>query len=145
MVAEMRLVEPASVVAHEVPHPRALGPRRESQERKRAVEDGCPLTIGGASGQLERHDRESRDVVDAVARFPARDRTRGVLDNPDVIDQCPQMVRSDRRQLELDYRDRLPARPSDSRLLQHDRSLGGDRRPGELGTDPPRLRAGRCQ
>jgi len=141
----MRLVEPASVVAHEVPHPRALGARRELQERERAVEYGCPLTVGGASCQLERDDRESRDVVDAVTRFPARDHTRRVLDDPDVINQGPQVIRSDRRELELDDRDRLPARSSESRLLQHDCGLDGDRRPGEPGTDPARLRAGRCQ
>ena len=137
MVADMRLVEPASVVAHEVPHPSALRPSRELQERERAVEDRCPLTIGRAAAQLERDDREPRDVVDAVARFPARDHTGGVLDDPDVVDQRPEVVRSDRRELELDDRDRLPARSSDSRLLQHDRSLGGDRWPGELGPDPP--------
>ena len=141
MVADMRLVQPASVVAHEVPHPGALGTGRELQEGERAMEDRCPLAIGGAPGELERDDCEPGDVVDAVARLPARDHAGGVLDDPDVVDQRPQVVRSDRRELELDDRDRLSPRSGHSRLSQHDRRLGSDRRPGELGPDPPRLRA----
>jgi hypothetical protein len=105
------------------------------------MEHRRPLTIRRAPGELERDDREPSDVVDAVARLPARDHAGGVLDDPDVVDQSPQVVRSDRRELQLDYRYRLAPRSGHSRLLQHDRRLGGDRRPCELGPDPPRLRA----
>jgi hypothetical protein len=137
----MRLVQPASVVAHEVPHPGALGPGSELQEGERAVEHRRPLTVVRAPGQLERDGREPGDVVDAVPRFPAGNHAVGVLDDPDVVDQSPQVIRSDRRELELDDRYRLSPRPGQGGLLQHDRRLGGDRRPGEIGPDPPRFRA----
>ena len=142
MVADMRLVQPASVVAHEVPHPGALGPGRELQEGERAMEDGCPLTIGRAAGELERDDREPRDVVDAVARLPARDHAGGVLNDPDVVDQRPQMVRSDRRELELDDRDRLSPRlgqqrPPAARPPSRRRSTARRARPRSAA--PPRV------
>ena len=109
------------------------------------MEDRCPLAIGGAAGELEGDDCEPGDVVDAIARLPARDHAGGVLNDPDVVDQCPKMVRPDRRELELHDRDRLSPRLGRSGLPKHDRRLRGDRRPGELGSDPPRLRAGCSQ
>ena len=121
--------------------PVPFGPGGELQEGERAVEHRRPLAIGRAAGELERDDREPGDVVDAVSRLPARDHTGGVLDDPDVVDQRPEMIRSHRRELELDDRDRLSPRSGRSGLLQHDCRLGGDRRPGEVGSDPPRLRA----
>ena len=105
------------------------------------MEHGCPLTVGRTAGELERDDRKTSDVVDAIPRFPARDHTGCVLDDPDVVDQCPQMIRSDRRKLELDDGYRLSPRPGCRRLLQHDCRFGSDRWPGEIGPDPPRLRA----
>ncbi len=105
------------------------------------MEHRRPLTVGRAPGQLERDDREPGDVVDAVPRFPAGNHAVGVLDDPHVVDQSPQMIRSDRRELELDDRDRLLPRPRQGGLLQHDGRLGCDRRPGEIGSYPPCLRA----
>ena len=95
----------------------------------------------GAPGELERDNGEPGDVVDAIPRFPAWNHAGGVLDDPDVVDQRPQVIRSHRREFELDDRDRLSA-VGQSGLLQHDCRLGSDRWPGELGPDPPRLRAG---
>ena len=66
MVAGVRLVEPAAVVAHEVAHA-ALGVGGVLEERERAVEDRRPDLLVAAAGELERDDRQTRDVVDAVA------------------------------------------------------------------------------
>ena len=98
------------------------------------------MTVLRASGELERDRGQPRDVVDAVPGLPVGDHARGVLDDPDVVDQRPEMIRSDRRELELDDRDRTAPRSRDCGLPQHDGGLGGDRRPRKLGSDPPRLR-----
>ena len=51
MVADVRLVEPATVVAHEVVHS-ALGLGRV-QERERPVEGRCPRLLVTAARELE--------------------------------------------------------------------------------------------
>src|SRR5579884_3451635 len=64
MIAEVRLVEPAAVVTHEVPH--AAVAARRVQEGKRAVEVRRPELLVAAACKCERDDCESGDVVDAV-------------------------------------------------------------------------------
>ena len=65
VVADVGLVEPAAVVAHEVAHPAvAVG---GVQEGERAVEDRRPELLVVATRELERDDGEPCDIVDAVA------------------------------------------------------------------------------
>ena len=66
VVADVRLVEPAAVVGHEVAHAWPLV-GRVVQERERAVDDRRPELLVGSAPELECHDGEPRDVVDAVA------------------------------------------------------------------------------
>ena len=123
--------------------PVPFGPGGELQEGERAVEHWRPLPVVRAPAELERDDRESGDVVDAVPRLPARDHADGVLDDPDVVDERPEVIRPDGRELQLDDRDRHRRGAGGSCLLEDDRRLGGDRRPGEIGSEALRLRARR--
>ena len=92
VVADVRVVEPAAVVAHEVPHAGAAGVARVAEERQRAVEDGRPRPLGGAPIELERDDGEAGDVVDAVPGHAVRDRAVRVLDDPAVVDEREQVI-----------------------------------------------------
>ena len=141
VVADVRLVEPAAVVAHEVAHPAlALG---GVQERERAVEDRRPGLLVAAARERERDDREPRDVVDAVAGVAVRDDPVRVLHDADVVDEREQVVGAQARELQVGDADRPAPRRELVRLAQHRGRRLGDRRPGERRADPPRLGARR--
>ena len=93
MVAVVRLVEPAPVVAHEVPQA-TVGVGCVLEERERAVDDRRPDLLVAATCELERDDGEAGDVVDAVAALAIRDHAVRVLDDPDVVDEREQVVGS---------------------------------------------------
>ena len=145
MVAVVRLVEPAPVVAHEVSQA-AVTIRRVLKERDRAVDDRRPHLLVFPAGELERDDGEAGHVVDAVAALAVRDDAVGVLDDPDVVDEREQMIGTQAHVLEVDPDHRpAPARCERDRLAEDGRSRRGDGRPGELLTDSSRLGAGRSE
>ena len=138
VVPDVRRVEPAPVVAHEVSHP-GLRVGRVLEEGERAVDDRRPDLLVAAAGELERDDREPRDVVDAVAALAVRDHAVGVLDDPDVVDEGEQMVGPDAHELWVQAGDRPAATWSQADGLLQDRGRRlGDRRPLN---SPPILRA----
>ena len=94
MVAEVRLVQPAAIVGHEVPHP-SVGVRRVLQERKRAVHRRCPDLLVRATGEFERDDRQTRDVIDAIAAFAVWDDAVCVLQDADVVNECEEVIGAD--------------------------------------------------
>src|SRR6185437_2840822 len=63
VIADVRLVEPAAVIAHEVSHPAVPG--RRVHEGECTVEMRGPDLLVAAAGQRERDDREPSDIVDA--------------------------------------------------------------------------------
>src|SRR5581483_9632790 len=65
VVADVRLVQPAAVIAHEVAHPTVVGGC--VKEGERAVEMRRPDLLVPATGEPERDDGEPGAVVDAVA------------------------------------------------------------------------------
>ena len=141
VVADVRLVEPAAVVAHEVAHPAvALG---RVQERERAVEGRRPGLLVAAACERERDDGQPGDVVDAVAAVAVRDDPVRVLHDADVVDEREQMVGAQARELEVGDAGGSAPRRERVRLAQHGRRRLGDRRPRERRADPPRLRARR--
>ena len=85
MVADVRLVEPAAVVAHEVAHPAI--PRGCMQEGERAVEARSPEVLVAALRERERNDREAGHVVDAVAAVAVGNDPVGVLHDADIVDE----------------------------------------------------------
>ena len=143
VIPDVRLVEPAPVVPHEVPHPR---PRvgRVLEERERAVEDRRPDLLVAAAGELERDDCEARDVVDAVAGLAVRDHAVRVLDDPDVVDEREQVVGAHAHELRVEAGERpAAARRQLDGLAQHRRRGLGDRRPGQLARRSAAPRPGR--
>jgi len=88
VVAEMRLVEPTAVVAHEVAHSTPVAVRGRTEEGKRPVQDRVPGLLPFATRKLERHNDETCDVVDAVAGFAVWDHAVGVLHDAGVIGKC---------------------------------------------------------
>ncbi len=133
VVADVRLVEPAPVVAHEVAHAVVTGGC--VQERERAVEDRCPDLLVAAVRKCERHDGQTGDVVDAVAAVAVRNDPVRVLHDADVVDEGQQVVGAQARQVQIGSAERAAARRERVCLLQHGRRLLRDRRPGERGTD----------
>ena len=87
MVADVRVVQPAPFVVHEVVHAECLGSQACS---RKASEDASTRRVAGVAAtpfQPQRHDGQPGHVVDAVAGRSIRDRSAGVLDDADVIDQ----------------------------------------------------------
>jgi hypothetical protein len=93
MIAGVGVVDPAPVVAHEVPHA-ALAVRRVLEERDRPVEDRGPDLLVFATRELERDDRETGDVVDAVPALSIRDDAVGMLDDAHVVHEREKVIRS---------------------------------------------------
>ena len=135
MVADVRLVEPAPVVAHEVAH--AVVPSGGMQERERAVEDRRPDLLVAAVRKCERHDGQAGDVVDAVTAGAVRDDPVRVLHDADVVDEGEQVVGAQARQVQIGGAERAAARRERICLLQDGRRRLRDRRPRERGTDAP--------
>ena len=100
VVADVRLVEPATVVAHEVAHPAVAGGRvQEGERRGRGID--VQMLLVAALRKRERDDRQPGDVVDAVAAVAVRDDPVGVLHDADVVDEREQMVGAQARQMQL--------------------------------------------
>ena len=142
VVADVRLVEPAAVVAHEVAHP-ALWIGRVLEKCERAVDDRRPRLLVAAPCELQRDDREPRHVVDAVAALAVRDHAVRMLDDADVVDEREQVIGAHAHELRVEPGERPPAawRQLD-RLAQDGRRRLGDGRPRELRSDPTGFRAG---
>ena len=102
MIADVWFVEPAPVVAHEVPHAGAVGCVVEKCQR--AVQHRDPDSVARALFELERDDCEPRNVVDAIAALPIRYAAVGVLDDAAVVDERQQMVGPRVGELQLDAR-----------------------------------------
>ena len=99
MVADVRLVEPATVVTHEVVHPAVLGSRLKEGER--AVEIRRPDLLLAALCKRERDDRQPGDVVDAVAAAAVGNDSVRVLHDADIVGECEQMVGPQARQVQV--------------------------------------------
>ena len=85
MVAHVGLVQPPTVVAHEVPHPTlAFG---GVQERQCPVQGRRPHLRVATACELERDDGQPRDIVDAIAAVTVGNDPVRVLHNPDVVDK----------------------------------------------------------
>ena len=141
MVARMRAVEPAPVVAHEVPQT-VLVVRGVLEERYRPVENRRPYLLVLAARKLERDDREAGDVVDAIPALSVRDDTVRVLDDAHVVHEREEVIRPHADALPVDHHDRRPlARRELHRLGEDCRGRRRDGRPGELVADPARLGA----
>ena len=140
MIANVRLIEPAPLVAHEVAHSAPTAVVGCSVEKgKRPVQDRRPALIGVTAIELQGYDRQARNVVDAVAGFSVWDRAAGVLHDADVIDECADVVGSGVPELQLDDGNRRPARRERYRLTEHGRGHLGYGRPGDPLSDPASL------
>ena len=142
MVADVRGVEPAPVVAHEVPHPR-LRVGGVLEEGERAVDDRRPDLLVPTAGEVDGDDREPRHVVDAVAGLAVRDHPVRVLHDPHVVDEGEQMVGPHAHELRVEACDRpAAARSQLDGFLQHGGRRLGDRRPRQQRSDLSCLGAG---
>ena len=141
VVADVWLVEPATVVAHEVAHP--VVPGGGGQEGERPVEDRASRVCSSPRlRERERHDGEPGDVVDAVAAVAVGDDPVRVLHDPDVVDEREQVVAAQARQMEV--RDAGGPSPRRGRMAPRP-GPRQSRRPrtghASAGTDPSRLGA----
>ena len=143
MVADVRLVEPATVVAHEVAHPAVPGGRMEEGER--AVEARRPELLVAALGKGEGDDGEPCDIVDAVAAVAVRDDPVGMLHDADVVHQRQQMVGAQAREVQLGDACGPPPGCERAGCLQHGGRRLGHGRPRERRADPPSLHLRRGQ
>ena len=84
MVACVRLVEPATVITHEVAHPAAVVGSR-LKERERAIEIRRPDPLVAALCKCERDDRQPGDVVDTIAAAAVGNDSVRVLHDADVV------------------------------------------------------------
>ena len=137
----MGRVEPAPVVAHEVPQPEVRR-GRVLEERERAIDDRRPDLLVAPTCELERDDGEAGDVVDAVPALAVRNDPVRVLDDPDVVDEREQVVGSHRDALPVEGDGTSSARRQLDRLAEDRRGRRGHRRPRELLADAPCLGAG---
>src|SRR5581483_3781150 len=101
VITDVRLVEPPTVVAHEVAHPAVVGGRL--QERKRAVDVRRPYLLLAAIRERKRDDGKPGDVVDAVTAVPVGDDPVGVLHDAHVVGECQEMVDSKAREVQVRY------------------------------------------
>ncbi len=127
MVADMRLIEPTTVVPHEVAHPTLLSSR--VKEGESTVETRCPDLFVTAACKCERDHRESSDIVDAVAAVAVGNDAVRVLHDADVVGEREQMVGAQARQVQVGDPCRPPPRRELVGFLQDTSSCLGDGRP----------------
>ena len=116
--------------------------RRGVEEGKCAVEIRRPELLVAPVGEGKRDDGEACDVVDAVAAVASGDDPVCVLNDPDVVDERPQVVRAQAREVEVGDSRRAAARRECARLLKDGRGGLRDRRPAEGRADTPSFRPG---
>ena len=90
MVADVGLVEPATVVTHEVVHPAVLSSCLKEGER--AVEIRRPDQLFTALCKCERDHRQPGDIVDAISAAAVGNDSVCVLHDADIVGECEQMV-----------------------------------------------------
>ena len=140
VIPGMWLVEPAPVVAHEVAHAAAALVGGGVEEGQRAVEDRRPALVGVTALELQGHDRQPGDIVDAVAGLAIRDGAVRMLHDADVVDERADVVGTRVLEPQLDNGDRRPAGGERNGLAEHGCGRRSDGGPGEAGAEPPGLR-----